>query len=361
MDHKAVFERRILKFREKLKEKGIDAALVSKRENYIYLSGFTGTAAVLIISQSSAVLITDFRYMEQAKSQAPAFKIIQHEGSLMLSINEVLRDLGVKRLGFEESYVTFEKYSEYKSKLVSNEILPLNGLVENIRLVKEPEEIEIIKQAVKIADDAFSHILKVIRPDVREIEIAAEIEYFMKKSGATGASFETIVASGERASLPHGVASEKKIVSGDVITLDFGAVYQNYCSDMTRTVFLGNPDEEMRKIYHIVLEARQKAAEGARKGLTGREIDSVARGIITKEGYEKNFGHGLGHGVGLEVHEEPRLSPSGNIVMQNGMVVTVEPGIYINNIGGVRIEDMVVIEDHKPQVLTSSTKELIII
>ncbi|MCX7923274.1 MAG: Xaa-Pro peptidase family protein [Clostridia bacterium] len=357
----SVVEKRLKKLREKLAEKGIDAALITKRENYVYFSGFTGTSAFLIISQNDAVIITDFRYAEQAKQQAGLYEVEQYHGSLIAALNDVIKKKGINKLGFEEGYLTYEKYSEYKKKLNVSEFSPLGGVLETLRMVKDQDEIEIIKKAVEIADNAFSHIINFIKPGVREIEVAAEIEYFMKRQGAKGASFETIVASGERASMPHGVASEKVINQGDVITLDYGAIYKEYCSDMTRTVFLGDPQPEIKKIYSIVLEAQQKALEGAAAGLTGKEIDFIARDIISKRGYEKNFGHGLGHGVGIEIHEEPRLSMAGSIKMENGMVVTVEPGIYVPGLGGVRIEDMIVINDDKPQILTQSTKDLIVI
>lgn len=352
---------RLSKIREKLKKQDIDGALVTKRENYIYLSGFTGTSAYLVITQNDAVLLTDFRYVGQASVQAPLFEIVQYQGSIIIALNEVLKKKGVNRLGFEDSSVTYNNYSEFKDKLTVNDFVPLSGMIEAMRMIKDESEVGIIKKAVEIADNAFTHILGFLKPGITETEVAAELEYFMKKCGAKGASFETIVASGKRASMPHGVASEKKLEMGDVITLDYGAIYNEYCSDMTRTVFLGKPDDELRKIYGIVLDAQLKGLESAQKGLTGKEIDNTARDIISKNGYGSNFGHGLGHGVGLEIHEDPRLSPSGVYAMENGMVVTVEPGIYVNGLGGVRIEDMIVINGDKPLILTGSTKDLIVI
>ncbi|MCX7710348.1 MAG: Xaa-Pro peptidase family protein [Clostridia bacterium] len=357
----SIFSGRLTKFRAKLREKDIDGALITKRENYIYLSGFIGTSAFLVITQEAAVLITDFRYVEQASSQAPDYEVIKYQGSILTAINDVLKSKGVDRLGFEESYTTYDKYKEYKAKLEVRELNPLQGMAENLRIIKDEQEIGIIKTAVKIADGAFQHVLGVIRPGMTESEVAAELEYYMKKQGAKGASFETIVASGERASMPHGVASEKVIQTGDVITLDYGAIYKEYCSDMTRTIFLGKPSEDLKKIYNIVLEAQQRAEEKAVAGLKGKEIDAVARNVIAGHGYGDYFGHGLGHGVGLEIHEEPRLSMMGDLVMEDGMVVTVEPGIYVNGLGGVRIEDMVVIHGDQPMILTQSTKEMIII
>ncbi|HHV98077.1 MAG TPA: aminopeptidase P family protein [Clostridiaceae bacterium] len=356
-----IYGKRLSGLRAKLRELNADAALITKRENYRYLSGFTGTFANLIITQDSAFLITDFRYVEQAAEQAKLFEIIQYTGKLEDTLNELLISQNVNILGFEESYLSFAEYSKYKLKFSVKELIPLGRAVEELRMVKDETEIDILRKAVQIADNAFTHILGYIKPGLTELEIAAEIEYFMKKQGAEGASFETIVASGVRSSMPHGVASEKKVEQGDVITMDFGAIYKGYCSDMTRTVFMGRPGKEMEKIYNIVLEAQLKSLEGAHKGLKGREIDHIARKIITDAGYGENFGHSLGHGVGLEIHEEPRFSPSSNQVIENGMAVTVEPGIYVAGLGGVRIEDLIIINGRNPIVLTKSPKELIVL
>lgn len=352
---------RLKNLRKKLEEKKLDAIFVSKRENYLYLSGFTGTSAYLVITARDAVLITDFRYVEQASVQAPLYEVVQYQGNFIECLNEVIKAKEINLLGFEEASTTYDKYTEYKEKLGVRELVTTENIVEKIRIMKDGLELEVINRAVEIADETFSHILGFLKPGIMEIEVAAEMEYYMKKQGAKGASFDTIVASGKRSSMPHGVASTKKLEKGDTITLDFGALFQDYCSDMTRTVFLGQPEEEIKRIYNIVLEAQLKALEGAKAGLTGKEIDAIARGHIEANGFGDNFGHGLGHGVGLEIHEEPRFSKLGNIVMENNMVVTVEPGIYVNGLGGVRIEDMIVIKDDKPVILTKSTKDIIII
>jgi len=352
---------RLIRLREKLNDSNVDAILITKRQNYMYLSGFTGTAAHLLITAEDAYLITDFRYVEQASKQAPLFEVIKYQGSIELEIKKILEKLSIRKLGFEAGNLTYDKYLGFKEKLDDTELIPLKDFVESLRMVKSEEEIEKIKKAVEIADKAFEHILDYIKPGITENEIAAELEYFMKKNGAQGPSFETIVASGTRSAMPHGVASEKEIQHGDIITMDYGAIYEGYCSDMTRTVFVGHAQDKLKEIYEIVLNAQVEALRGAFEGKTGREIDSIAREIIAKAGYGENFGHGLGHGVGLEIHEEPRLSVSGEKVMKNGMVVTVEPGIYIEGLGGVRIEDMIVINDNQPLILTKSPKELIIV
>jgi Xaa-Pro aminopeptidase len=353
--------KRLETIRSKIKENEIDGILITKRENYTYLSGFTGSSAYLVITSDSADLITDFRYIEQATKQAPLFNIIKYKGNVAIEINNALKRNNVEKLGFESIDLTYDKYEDYSSKFEVKELIPLKNIIESIRMIKDSEELQFIKKAVEIADGAFLNVLPLIKPGILETEVSAEIEYFMKKQGAQGSSFQTIVASGARSAMPHGVASNKEIKNGDVIIMDYGAIYQGYCSDITRTIFLGKPDEKMTKIYDIVLRAQKEALNGSHKGLKGREIDSIAREIINNSGYEKNFGHGLGHGVGLEIHEEPRFAPSDDNTMENGMVVTVEPGIYVEGYGGVRIEDMIVIKDDQPEILTRATKELIVL
>jgi len=352
---------RLERLRGKLSEKSLDAALIAKKENIFYLSGFTGSSAYLAIALNDAALITDFRYLEQASEQAPLFKTVQCRGDMVSAVVETLKSMGAVNAGFEESHMAYSRYREFIDGFGYEKLVPLGGAVENLRIVKDREEIEMIRKAAGIADRTFKYILNYIKPGAGEIEIASEIEYFMRKEGASGASFETIAASGKRSAMPHAVASEKRLECGDAVVLDFGAIYNGYCSDITRTVFLGEPDSELKKIYSIVLESQARALEAARSGLTGKEVDAVARDIIIKAGYGENFGHGLGHGVGLEVHEEPRLSPAGNVRLEDGMVATVEPGVYAKGLGGVRIEDMIVFCGDKPVVLTQAPKEMIIL
>ncbi|MGI6778175.1 MAG: M24 family metallopeptidase [Acetivibrionales bacterium] len=356
-----LIRKRMDNFRYRLRQTGCDAALVLQKENYTYLSGFTGTSANLLITHNEAFLLTDFRYVQQASLQAPLYNIVQYKGDIMPVINDIINESGVRNLGFEDNHMTFDTYLRFVEKLETVELVPLKGIIEELRMIKDEDEIDTIRRAARIADKAFSYILPFLKPDVSEIEIAAELEYFMKKKGAEGASFQTIVASGERSALPHGVASEKKLEKGDAITLDYGAIYKGYCSDMTRTVFLGKPHEELEKIYNIVLEAQLIGLEKACAGRTGKDIDNESRDVIKFAGYGDFFGHGLGHGVGLNIHERPKLSPNSTEVVNNGMVTTIEPGIYLKGLGGIRIEDMIVINDDKPLVLTGSSKELIIL
>lgn len=361
MVEKEILSNRLNTFREELKKLGQDGALITKRENYMYLSGFSGTSANLVITSKKAYLLTDFRYAEQSAVQAPLFEIVEHKPDIKDTILEILDSEGIKKLGFEDKSLTYSEYKSFSGKFRDIEMEGIGSVVENLRSIKDQYEIETITKAVEIADGAFTHVLGIIKPGITELDVAAELEYKMKKLGASGASFETIVASGLRSSMPHGVASEKKLEIGDTITMDFGALYNHYCSDITRTVFLGQPDKKVVDIYNIVLEAQLSSVRGAIQGKTGREVDKIARDIIYGKGFEGKFGHGLGHGLGLEIHENPRLSPSGDKILKNNMAVTVEPGIYVEGLGGVRIEDTIIIRDDNPLVLTRSQKDLIIL
>ncbi len=356
-----LFQKRIKKLRNELGLGTTGAVLITKSVNYMYISGFTGTSAVIYISENRTVLLTDFRYVEQAALQAPDFEIIQYTGNADNVLNNLIESDGIQRLFFEDSHLTFYQYEEYAAKLKVKGLVPLGKLIEKLRRIKDESEIKIIKEAVDIADKAFLHILPFIKPGVAEIELAAEMEHHMRQLGASGSSFDTIIASGYRASMPHGVASDKKIEEGDVITMDFGALYKGYCSDITRTVFLGTPNNELERIYKIVLDANQKGLEAVRSGIGGRDVDAVARQYIADEGFGEYFGHGLGHGVGLEIHEEPSLSMREDLILEDGMVVTVEPGIYVPGLGGVRIEDMVVVNGVKADILTKASKELFVL
>lgn len=344
--------------RQKLADKDLDALMIASPINRRYISGFTGTAGIVLVSQEEAHLITDFRYTEQAEAQAENFKIIEHKESIEKEINTQLKLMKVKRIGFEKDYTTYTKFENYK-KIFEAELVPVSGLIESLRIIKSEEELAIMKKAAEIADEAFHHIQSYIKPGVKEIEIANELEFFMRRKGATSSSFDTIVASGYRSALPHGVASEKEIQSGELVTLDYGALYNGYCSDITRTVAVGEVSEELRKIYDIVLEANMRGVKEIRPGMSGREADAITRNYISEMGYGDNFGHSTGHGLGMEVHEAPGLSYRSDVILKPGMVVTVEPGIYVAGLGGCRIEDDIVITEDGNERLTLSTKEFI--
>lgn len=348
------------KLREQLKQAGIDALLVTNPYNRRYLTQFTGTAGVVIVSQNDAVFITDFRYTEQAEKEIEGYRIVQHTKTIIEEVAAQCKAMNIETLGFEKEDMSYGLYELYH-KQIDAKLKPVSGIVEKLRIVKSPEEIEVLKQAAKIADDAFEHILTVIKPGILEIDVANELEFFMRRKGATSSSFDTIVASGWRSALPHGVASQKKIETGELVTLDFGAYYKGYCSDITRTIAVGDINDQLKEIYDVVLEAQKLGVANIKAGMTGKEADDTTRYYITEKGYGQYFGHSTGHGIGLEVHEGPGLSQRSSTVLRPNMVVTVEPGIYIPDVGGCRIEDDIVITEDGNRIITHSPKELIIV
>lgn len=350
-------ENRVFKLREKMNELNLDAVLIEDSNNKRYISGFTGTAGSILITKNKCILFTDFRYTQQAKDQATNFEIV--EISRTNPITNFLKEMKINRLGFEDDKMSFSTYSNYKEALNDAEMVPLKGLMLTLRAVKDKKELETIRHATKIADSGFMHIIEFIKPGMKENEVALELEYFMRKQGATGASFDFIVASGKRSSMPHGVASDKVIEVGDFVTIDFGCVYNGYCSDMTRTIVVGKANEKQKEIYNIVLEAQLKVIEYAKANMTGIELDNIARQYIIEKGYGDKFGHGLGHGIGLDVHELPNVNALGVNELKPNMVISDEPGIYIEDFGGVRIEDLLIITEDGCEVINSSPKELI--
>ncbi|WP_163855435.1 M24 family metallopeptidase [Paenibacillus elgii] len=354
-------QQRIGRLRSLLEQKGLPALLITNATNRKYMTGFTGSAGYVLITADRAVLLTDFRYVTQASEQAAGYEIIEHGPKVVESIHDLLRKWGIAKLGFEQTDLSYGTYSSYAEALGGIEFVPTGGLVELLRMIKDDEEIAVMQQAADLADRAFVHVLGLLKSGVKELDISLEIEMFVRKHGAASTSFETIVASGERSALPHGKASDKIIGTGEFVTLDFGAYYKSYCSDITRTVIVGTPTDKHRDIYKIVLEAQMEALERIKPGMTGKEADAVARDVIKRYGYGDHFGHGTGHGLGMEVHEAPRLSVQGDVVLAPGMVVTVEPGIYLPGFGGVRIEDDIVITETGNRRLTQSSKDLIVI
>ena len=345
--------------REKMEEKKVNALLVTHRPNVLYLSGFTGTSGFLLVTLEEALLYTDFRYLQQAGEQVSAFEIVKVENYVDYShLSGQLTRSGLKHLAVEESHFSLREFNILKNAAPGIELLPLNNFLEEIRAVKEEGEIELIARAAGIADEAWQELLPLLKPGISELEVACELEYRLRKRGSEKVPFEFIVASGERSALPHGVAGERIISEGELVTVDFGAVYGGYCSDMTRTFVLGEPSEKQREIYELVRDAQDMAFKMTAAGQQGAAVDAVVRRYFQQYGYDAYFGHGLGHGVGLEVHELPVLSPKGQETLQEMMVFSIEPGIYIENWGGVRIEDLVVLRPEGLQVLTRSARTL---
>lgn len=351
---------RVKNVQNKLADYGIDALLVTNMYNVRYLANFTGTTGLVVITKEKAYFVTDFRYTEQAAEQAQGFEIVKNEGLIYEEVARIVKEDGINKIGFEEENITFSTYKTI-DELIKCDLVPVTGLVEKLREVKSEEEIETIKQAVQIAEKAYDYILGFVKPGVTEIQVANELDFYMRKEGASGVSFDTIVASGVRSAMPHGVASEKVIEEGDMVTIDFGCYYQGYVSDMTRTFAVGDPGEQLKEIYEIVYQANKKVNEVAKAGITGAELDAVARDYITEHGYGDKFGHTTGHGIGLEVHEGPALSYRNENKLVVNNVVTNEPGIYIPGLGGVRIEDDLVIKENGNEILMTTPKELIIL
>ncbi|MFW6268912.1 MAG: M24 family metallopeptidase [Bacillota bacterium] len=352
---------RIKRVRQEMEERGIDGLLIDKGENRFYLTGFTGTAGRVLFTPEKNYFITDFRYTEQAREQTDGYEIKEFNKDITQNIGEILKDDGVKELGFETEVISYSKYKEYNEHFYC-ELVPTKKIIERLRLKKEDKEIEEIRKAIDITDLAFSHIMDFIEPGVSEREVALELEFFMKKKGAEKNAFDFIVASGARSSLPHGVASDKRIEEGDFVTLDFGCFYNGYCSDMTRTIVVGEASDKQKEIYNLVLRAHYKVIDEIKPGMSYKEADNLARTIISEAGYGDNFGHGLGHGIGIEVHEGPRLSYTAQDgKLEPGMIVTDEPGIYLSEWGGVRIEDDLLITENGCKPLNNSPKKLIIL
>ena len=351
---------RLRKLWKLIAEKGLDALLISPPENLRYLAGFTGSSGWLLISGQSAILVTDFRYVEQAKGESPGFEIIQVKQELHDWLPRLICDLGWRKLGFESNFVSYESHHKVseaiKAKQINLELVPTAGIVEQLRSVKEPEELILITKAVELADAALEQAKAIIRPGVTEKEVAWEIEKDLRQKGSEGVPFEIIVASGPNSALPHARPTDKTICSGEPVVIDMGARINGYCSDLSRTLFLGGANKTFQEIYNIVLKAQATAIEGTKSKMLASQADQLARSVIQQAGYGDAFGHGLGHGVGLAVHESPRLGLSSSDSLVDGMVFTIEPGIYLAGQGGVRIEDMVVLENGKARVLTKATK-----
>lgn len=350
---------RLKKLKDDMKKDGISILLLSKPEDKYYYSGFSSSNFYIIITENKNYLLTDFRYLEAAQSKKELYEIIKIDNQY--TVFDFLKKYNKMNLGFEERHMTVIDFKKLRSVFPLKRLCFAQNIIEEQRIVKDDEEIGHIKQAAYIADKAFEHVLHYIKPGVKEKEIALELEFFMKKQGASHLSFDSIVASGAHSSKPHATASDKVIENGDLLTLDFGCVINGYCSDMTRTLAIGNASSEQKEVYEVVKRAQQEALDMIKASMKTSNVDQIARNIIETAGYGEYFGHGLGHGVGLEVHELPRLSPSYDIELKKNMVVTVEPGIYLPQKFGVRIEDLVVVLDDGIQNLTSSQKELIIV
>ncbi|MCH7801043.1 MAG: aminopeptidase P family protein [Chloroflexi bacterium] len=352
---------RIDNLRQQFPAHDVDSILISTPENRRYLSGFSGSAGWLLVSATDAALATDFRYIEQGGQQAPEYRI--HRTAVNSDwLAELASEMNLSRIGYESDHLTVAGLADFEKALAdgseggSPSLVPTTGIVETMRAVKDQNERELLERAIAIADEALSRVAPTIQPGMTEKQVAWDIEKAMRELGAESIAFGIIVGAGPNGALPHHRADDTVIQSGDPVVIDMGATYEGYRSDLTRTFCVGPPDDRFREIYDTVLGAQMAAEEAARPGMTGAEVDSVARDHIAAAGYGEYFGHGLGHGVGLAVHERPRIVPKSDDVLEDGMVFTIEPGIYIPEWGGVRIEDIVALESGRTKVLSKSPK-----
>jgi Xaa-Pro aminopeptidase len=344
--------------RNKLGKWGVEGLLITNIDNIRYLSGFTGSTAIIVMTAQRALFLADGRYITQTQEEVKGLELKGYQGKQLDFIIEIIKDLEIKKLGFESETIVYSSFNKLREALEKDgvQLVPVNRAIEEFRIRKEEGEVRIIEKAINLAARALEAIKGSIRPGVREWDLAIDLEYQMKKLGAENIPFETIVVSGERSALPHGKPSEKVLMPGELVTIDWGCTVNGYHADITRTFALSGatPEQETKhkEIYQLVLEAQQKAIEAVKPGINSVDLDGCCRTIIKDAGYEEYFSHGTGHGVGIAVHEDPAITRYDGSIIEEGMVFTIEPGIYIPSWGGVRIEDMVWVKDGKSQVLT---------
>jgi Xaa-Pro aminopeptidase len=345
---------RINALRARIVKEKLDGLVITDLANIRYLVGYSGDNGILILTKNRSLFFTDFRYQEQSKREIKnAIAKIRNRDLFAVFPVEELK--GIRKLGFEAENLTYRNYRRIKQQIKKIKFVPCENWTYQLRAVKDSDELKLIRKAVAISDAVFTKILDRIKPGVREKDLAAEIDYLITQQGEV--AFPTIVGAGKNGALPHYQPGMKKLKKGEPVVFDFGTKYQGYCSDMTRTVFVGKTDNNSKKIYSIVLETQMRALATIKQGEKASEIDAKARDYITEKGYGKNFGHGLGHGVGLMVHEGPALAKTSQAILNINNVVTVEPGIYLSDWGGVRIEDLVRVTEHGCEILTKSPKE----
>ncbi|KXT72571.1 Aminopeptidase YpdF (MP-, MA-, MS-, AP-, NP- specific) [Streptococcus sp. DD10] len=351
--------KRVERFLEKMAAQGLEAMIINNLKNVYYLTGFWGSNGTVLITPDRQVLVTDLRYIIAAKEEAPEFEIVADRDELAV-IAGIVKDMGLSRIGFEDE-ISVAYHSRMEASFAGLELLSQSQFVEGLRILKDESEIAAIRKACSISDQAFRDALDYIKPGKTEIEIANFLDFRMRELGAAGLSFDTILASGVNSSKPHAHPMHKPVELGEAITMDFGCLYDHYVSDMTRTIYLGHVSDEQAEIYTTVLKANQALIDQAKAGLGFRDFDKIPRDIIIEAGYGDYFTHGIGHGIGLDIHEEPYFNQQSKEVIQAGMVLTDEPGIYLEDKYGVRIEDDILITETGCELLTLAPKELIVI
>lgn len=360
------FQPRIAALRQFIADEGLDAFTIINIEgsdslNLQYLTGFSGTFGILVLTRTEQLLLTDSRYTERAKAEAPQAQVRELKGNWAERLSEVLKALGIRRLGLNSRTISLHDFNLLKEKAPEVELFPLEGPVERLRLRKDEEELTRLRRAAELTDRAFEHALEFVEPGLTEQQVAWELEKFLHEEGGAAPAFPFIVATGSNSALPHATPGERELKRGDLLLLDIGARCEGYCADLTRMIALGKPSKKQLQVYGVVRQAQEAALSGIKAGMNGLEADKLAREVIQAAGFGDAFGHGLGHGVGLAVHEGPRLSPLADPereVLEPGMVVTVEPGIYLVGEFGVRIEDLTVVRADGLEVLTGAPKEL---
>lgn len=350
--------RRLEKLREVMKQQRINSLLLTDFINVAYITGFTGGDSFALITRKNQYLITDGRFTEQAERQAPRFSIITRKGEMTQAVLKTVKRHRLRELSFESAAMSYELFRTYKKILAGVRLKPEKPLVQRLRCIKDPGEVRKIRRAVEVAEKALGRTKKILRPGITENDVAAELEYQMRLLGSEKAAFETIVASGKNSSMPHALCSTRRLRYGDSVTIDWGAQVDSYNSDLTRVFFIGRIQPRFRKIYEIVYAAQEAAIKVVRPGVTAQQVDEAAREVIRAEGFGPNFNHSLGHGIGLEVHEAPRLGQKVNVPIQAGMVFTIEPGIYLPGFGGVRLEDDVLVTGRGCEMLSGFTRSL---
>lgn len=350
---------RVERFIKKLNEKHIEQFVMLNPKNITYVTGFTGDESLLLATPNKLTLVTDGRFVEQAKRELPDnVTIYRWQKGLLADTIKLINESGIDSVVFEADQLTYAEGRKFVDA-ISPDVIPMTGVVEEMRWTKDPEELANIKKAVQVVDATFLYILGEIHPGMTEMAVAAKMEYYMKTHGGEGTSFDTIVASGIRSTFAHGEASHKVIEAGDILTMDFGALVNGYASDMTRTIAIGDVDPKLEKTYYQVLEAEQAGIDAITAGMTSRELDGIIRGVFKKYGVEQYFIHGAGHNVGLDIHEGPYITSrpgEGDIKFQPNMLETIEPGLYYPGLGGIRIEDDVVVTEGKSEVLTTAPR-----
>lgn len=362
------YAKRIKKVQTILKKRRLDALLVTQPENRRYLSGYTDgdlgiteTSGVLLVpAKGTPYFLTDFRYKIQAKQEVTNAEVMLYPKGLLALLEKLLPDLGIKKLGFESHYLLYSTFLQLEkfAKKAGITLAPHNNMVEELRLIKDEKEIKAIRKSVVLNEQVFREVYELLSPKMSELDVALMIEYLMKKKGASGPSFESIVATGHNSALPHAVPTNTKIQKNAPLTIDMGLILDGYCSDMTRSFCVGKTGKKYKKIHRIVRKAQLAAMNTVKAGVRADQVDRAARKIISQAGYGKQFGHALGHGVGLAVHEDPRVSSMSKQKLKEGMVITIEPGIYLPGWGGIRLENMVVVRKDGCENLNSDTTEL---